>query len=185
MDPTCTTISTARPTNSRISQSPYSSYEIVVEPAAGEGSATIERLAGTTTTVSAVGCEHQRAGDGAEPALGQSDRERLRYGPHSDQEHALSNAGGRELHEQRCLPASRLRDDVCDPALQPERLAGERADSAEPDQLHDHRFRDLWTTGGTLLNGPGHAFTLPAKTALVMNVGMHPVSWWEHPGRLR
>jgi plastocyanin len=163
------------PDKYRISQSPYSSYEIVVEPAAGEPGATIERLAGTTTTVLQAGVAVSALGMAqslrwVNPTVNVFDTDRIQIrNPHCP----TAGAAGCTSND-----VYRLRAYETTYAIPRYNQSGSQVSVLILQNPTNYSITGavyFWTTGGTLLNGPGHNFTLPAKTALVLNVGtMHP-----------
>lgn len=159
----------------RISQSPYSSYEIVVEPAAGEGSATIERLANTTTTVLQTGVGVSALGMAQSlrwinPTANVFDTDRIQIrNPHCPTPGAVGCTSN---------DVYRLRAYETTYAVPRYNQSGSQISVLVLQNPTNYTITGLvhfWTAGGTLINGPGHAFTLPARTALVVNVGtLHP-----------
>lgn len=162
------------PDKYRISQSPYSSYEIVVEPAAGETSATIERLANTTTTVLQTGAAVSALGMAQSlrwinPTANVFDTDRIQIrNPHCPTAGAVGCTSN---------DVYRLRAYETTYAVPRYNQSGTQVSVLilhNPTNYTITGFVHVWS-GGTLLNGPGHAFTLPAKTSLVLNVGsLHP-----------
>jgi plastocyanin len=160
------------PDKYRISQSPYSSYEIVIEPAAGEAGMTIERLANTTTTVLQTGASISAVGMAqslrwANPTANVFDTDRIQIrNPHC----ATPGAAGCTSND-----VYRLRAYETTYAIPRYNQSGSQVSVLilqNPANYSIGGSAHFWTTGGTLL--ASHAFTLPAKTALVMNVGVIP-----------
>ncbi len=161
------------PDRYRIAQSPYSSYEIVVESLAGDSSPVIDRMQGTTNTVLGSGAGISTIAQAqsmrwVNPGATADVTERVRITNGN-----CAAAGGTCTSND----VYRLRAYETTYPVPRYNQSGSQVSVLILQNPADYTitgFVYFWSTGGTLLNGPGHAFSLPAKTALVMNVGVIP-----------
>ncbi len=161
------------PDRYRISQSPYSSYEIVVDALAGDPGIDVERTdaAGTTVLQSSVSISTIRMTQSlrwVNPAATAVDSEYLRITSAN-----CASAG------TTCTANNyyRLRSYETTYAVPRFNNSGPQVSVVflqNPTSYTISGFVYFWNTGGALLNGPGHAFSLAAKASLVLNASSIP-----------
>jgi plastocyanin len=160
------------PDRYRISQSPYSSYEIVVDAVAGDPSLAIART-------DAAGAALQSSLNISTIAMTQSLRWVNPAATGVDSQRLRITNGHCATAATTCTANDgyRLRAYETTYAIPRYNQSGSQVSVVILQNPTDYTitgFVYFWNAGGTLLNAPGHAFSLSAKTVLVLSASSIP-----------
>ena len=156
------------PDRYRIGQRPYSSYEIVVDSLAGNPLLQLDRLDSSGTTIIQTGGPISAAIDMSQSLRWQNstasgeDTQRVRVSNSTCPGPCTANDAYRIRASETTLAIPRFNQ------------SGTQVSVVILQNPTDYSISGViffWNAAGTLLNSPGHSFTLTAKQALVLNAG--------------
>jgi plastocyanin len=155
------------PDRYRISQKPYSSYEVVVDPVAGDPSLQLDRLAGATTTVlqsgaavSTIDMTQSLRWENATSSTVDTERVRVGNGP------CGTTCAGGDTYALRAYETTL--------AVPRYNQTGSQATVLILQNPASYSISGrvyFWTGAGVLANAGGSPFTVAAKSAFVLGAG--------------